>query len=196
MIEHLLAAEPLGIEHPVVNPLAVPRLGARLRKPARRERADAGGDHDRLGRKPVRFGDQHEGPAVLLEGDDALVEMHGCAELLGLLELPRHEILREHPRKPGDVKDVLLRVQGGQLAAGLGQRVDDLRRHAAHAGVEKGEEARGAGADNRDVLEFVLHALTITRCDSGARLGRTAKTSDVRIQISEFRRQANRQWSF
>src|SRR5688500_7323612 len=161
--EYLLAAKALGIEHAIVDSLSVPGLRAGLRKAARRERADARGDHDCPGRKAVGFGDQGEGPAVLLEGDDALIEMHRGAELLGLLELPRHEVLREHARKPRDVKDVLLRVEGCELSPGLRKRVDDLRGHTTHARIEEREETGRAGAENRDVLGVVLHVLTITR---------------------------------
>ena len=131
-----------------MNSLPVPLLGERLRKAARRESADSARDDDRSRRKPVRFGDEGKGPAVLLEGDDALIEVHRQSELLGLLELPSNQILGENPRKPGDVEDVLLGVECSELAAGLGQRVDHLRRHAAHACVEQSEQAGGAGAEN------------------------------------------------
>ena len=65
-------------------------------------------------------------------------------ELERLLGQRAHEILRQDLRKAADVEDVLLGIEGGELPAELRQRVDDLRRHAAHAGVEEGEEARWA----------------------------------------------------
>ena len=65
------------------------------------------------------------------------------------MELPRllgelpHEVLREHLREAGDVEDVLLGIQRRELSAELRQRVDDLRRRAAHAGVEEANSPAG-----------------------------------------------------
>ena len=84
--------------------------------------------------------------------------MDRLVELARLLGQRLHEILRQHLRKAGDVEDVLLGIQRGELAAELRQRVDDLRRRSSHAGVERSEDARRAAADDRDVGEFVKHA--------------------------------------
>ena len=56
--------------------------------------------------------------------------MHRLVELRRLLGERFHEILREHLRKAGDVEDVFLGIERGELAAELRQRVDDLRRRA------------------------------------------------------------------
>ena len=55
----------------------------------------------------------------------------------------------------GHVEDPLLRIQRRELAAELGQRVDDARGRLAHAGPERGGEAHRAGADDRDVADLV-----------------------------------------
>ena len=53
-----------------------------------------------------------------------------------MLDLPLDELAGQNPREAGDVIDVLVRVQGGQLAAELGQAVDDLGFCGAKTGVK------------------------------------------------------------
>lgn len=77
-----------------------------------------------------------------------------------LLDEGSHEIFGQHLRNAGDIEDVLLRIQGGQLSARLRKRVDDLRRHTAHPGIKEGEKAGGASTDYRDVLDVHCHPLT------------------------------------
>ena len=54
-------------------------------------------------------------------------------------------------REAGDVEDLLLGVHRGDLAAELGQRVDDRDPVAAEAGVVGGEQPGRAGADDQEV---------------------------------------------
>ena len=74
-----------GIGHHVEDAAPVPRLGARLRQPPRREGADARRDDDRPRRKAVLLGDEHEVPVLLLQPDHALAEMDRLVELRRLL---------------------------------------------------------------------------------------------------------------
>src|SRR5262245_15804086 len=79
-----LVAIQLGIRDDVVDPTSVPRLRARLRQLARRERTDARRDDDRPSRKAVLVGDEHEMAILFLEPDDALREMDRLIELARL----------------------------------------------------------------------------------------------------------------
>ena len=115
---------------------------------------------ERVG-KLVAVGDEDEVAVAFVEPDDLVAEVDGLPELPLLFDELLHEVLGEDLRKAGDVEDVLLGIERGQLAAGLGQRIDDLRRDAPHAGVEQAEESRGPGADDRDVADFVRHSINI-----------------------------------
>ena len=53
----------------------------------------------------------------------------------------------------GDVVDVLLRVDGRDLAAELLEALEDADRRLAMAGVVGSREADGPGADDRDVVD-------------------------------------------
>ena len=138
-----------------VDAAAVPFRCERLRQLARAEGADAGGDHDRARWEPIGFRDQHEVAVFFLEADHALPQMRRDARLLmelsGLLREIPDEIFRQHARVACHVEDVLLRVQRRELTAKLRERIDDLGRRAAHAGVKQGEQARGAAADDGEV---------------------------------------------
>ena len=57
---------------------------------------------------------------------------------------------------PGDVVDVLLRVDRGHLAADLLQALDDPDGRVPVAGVVGGRQPRGAGAEDGDVDDAVL----------------------------------------
>ena len=54
-------------------------------------------------------------------------------------------------REAGDVEDLLLGVHRGDLAAELGQRVDDRDPEPAEAGVVGGVQPGGAGADDEQI---------------------------------------------
>ena len=82
--------------------------------------------------------------------------MHRHVELLE--GLPAHqldEVLGKDPGVARHVVDPLLRIQGGQLAAELRQRVDDPRGGLAHAGPERGAHPDRSGADHGDVADLV-----------------------------------------
>ena len=76
-------------------------------------------------------------------------------ELPGLLREIPDQVLREHPRVARHVEDVFLRVERRELAAEFRERIDDLGRRAAHAGIEQGEQTRGAAANDREVAHRV-----------------------------------------
>ena len=84
-------------------------------------------------------------------------EMDRLLEASRLFDERSHEILREHLRYAGDVEDVLLGIQSRELPAGVRKRVDDLRRHTAHARIKKREETSRSSADNRNVLDLLNH---------------------------------------
>ena len=114
-------------------------------------------------------GDQHGARAQVaplgVEDDhvavpgDALgggVEVHRHVELLQrLLAQQLHQVLGQHPGMAGHVEDPLLRVQRGELAAQVGQRVDDPRAGLAHPRPEGGRQAHRPGADDRQVADLV-----------------------------------------
>ena len=82
--------------------------------------------------------------------------MRGGAELKSLRDHVAHEVLGQDLREAGHVEDVLLGIEGHELAAERGQGVHDARRGAAHARVEGGEEPGRPPADDRDVPELLL----------------------------------------
>ena len=99
---------------------------------------------------------------------DSLAQVCLGAVLQSLLD---HEVdvrLTADLRAAGDVEDVLLRVDGGDLAAELLEALDDAAAGLAMAGVVGGGEARGPGADDRDVDHGVLAHRAQAR---GSRLG-------------------------
>src|SRR3954449_9939298 len=83
------------------------------------------------------------------------------------LDQRSYQVLGQYLRDAGDVEDVLLRIQRCQLSAGLRKRVDDLRRHLSHTGVEQSEESGGAAANDRDVLDLLKHWLTFAASSNG-----------------------------
>ena len=66
-----------------------------------------------------------------------------------------HEILGEDPGMPGHVEDPLLRVERGQLAADLRERLDDAGARLAHARPERRREPHRTGPDDGDVADLV-----------------------------------------
>ena len=80
-----------------------------------------------------------------------LVEEDLGAELEALLDAEVDERLALDLRVPGDVVDVLLRVDGRDLAAELAEALDDPHGRVAVPGVVRGSEPDGAGADDGDV---------------------------------------------
>jgi hypothetical protein len=163
---HPLAPVVVGVRDHVVDAAPVPPLGDGLRQPARAEGADARRDDDGARRELAVARLEHEVPRALgarpvavaddlAQPGDRAVQVRGEAPPRLLLHQAPHEILRQHLRVAGDVEDVLLRVERRELAAELRQGVDDLRRRAAHAGVERGEQPGGAAADDGEVRDRV-----------------------------------------
>src|SRR2546423_188022 len=86
--------------------------------------------------------------------------MDWLLEATRLLDERTHQVLREHLGDAGDVEDVLLGIQRGELSTGVRKRIDDLRRHAAHTRVKKSEESRGPSAYDRYVFDLLTHSLS------------------------------------
>jgi hypothetical protein len=78
------------------------------------------------------------------------------AELKSLGDHVAHEVLGQDLGEPGDVEDVLLRVERHELPAQRRQGVDDAAGRPPHAGVEGGEQPGGASADDRDIPQLLL----------------------------------------
>ena len=91
----------------------------------------------------------------LLEPGDVLMQVHRLVELRRLRAEFLYQVLGQNPGEARNVEDELLRIERGELATQFRQGVDELRRRAAHAGVEEAEDPGGAAADDRDLAEFV-----------------------------------------
>ena len=101
-------------------------------------RADRGGDDDRT-------------VGLILEGRAFLAEDDLRSRTLRLLGQPGDEVAAAHRGQASHVVDELLRVEGGDLAAQMGETVDDDDAEVAHSGVIGGEQPRGARADDEQV---------------------------------------------
>ena len=91
-------------------------------------------------------------------------------ERLDLLHQQVDQLLAGAARHGRDVVDRLVRIELGALAADLVEIVDQLALHAEQAGLEHGEQAARAGADDGHVgLDDVLgHAGSERRAVAGA----------------------------
>src|SRR5690606_35818749 len=115
------------------------------------EGALSAGDEQRPGAEGAPRTVQPQGAALL--GHDVahlFVEDHVGLELHRLLNQVLRQILGEYLGKSAHVEDVLLRIQGGELSAELGKRVDDSTGDAPHAGVERAEQPGGTSPYDRD----------------------------------------------
>ena len=94
--------------------------------------------------------------------DDALERLHLLAEahlrpvLQALLGAELDQLRAQDLRVPGDVVDVLLRVDRRHLAAELLEALDDPHRRVAVARVVRGGEAGGPAPEDGDVDDAVL----------------------------------------
>ena len=101
-------------------------------------------------------------PQLLAVGLDALERLDGLSQqrlravLQPLLDHAVDVLLAVDLREARDVEDVLLGIDGRDLAAELLEALDDAAARLAVAGVVGGGEARGPGADDRDVDHGVL----------------------------------------
>jgi hypothetical protein len=119
----------------------------------RLEGADTGGNDHRAGIEdsPRRGFQLKAGIAERLDFGDLLAEVELRLEVLDLLHELVHQFLRADDRVGRDVVDGLVWIELGALAAGSGQRVDQVGAHAQKAKLEYLEQAAGAGADDDDV---------------------------------------------
>src|SRR5207244_3999375 len=157
--QHALAAEDLGVEDAVMQPLAVPAVHVLERQLARREGADPARDEHGARRVLVGLGDDGEDRLAVLglafQADHLLSQMDGRLELERLLRHPLHQGLRQDLGEAGDVEDVLLGIERRELPAHLVEVVDQAATRAAHAGVKGGKQACRAGADDRDIFDLL-----------------------------------------
>ena len=150
----------------------------------------------------VPAGDDHGARAqVALVGvqDDEVVlprdrvgrglQMHGHVELLDrLLAVQLDEVLGQDLGVAGNVEDPLLRIERRELAAELGQRVDDARAGLAHAGPEGRGQAHRPRADHRDVADVVevgvAHGMRDCRAGTGSpSMALSARSTEVAMQV-------------
>ena len=102
-------------------------------------------------------GDDDRVVVVLERGGGAVEEVRRVGGG-GLRDQPLHQVAALDAREAGDVEDRLLGVHRRDLAAELGQRVDDGDPQPAEARVVGGVQAGGAGADDQQVGRHVVHA--------------------------------------
>src|ERR1041385_6957321 len=121
---------------------------------------------------------------LFFEAGHAVSEMHGLIELPRLLDHRAHQIFRQHFGKTGDVEDVFLGIQRGELAAGFRERVDDLRRRSTHARIEQPEDARGAAPDDGYVTNL-LHSGKSSGCNRGT-LPARHRSPHIQIPMPEI----------
>src|SRR3954451_10576781 len=139
---------------PVVDPveLELPRLeGAVASRDDQRARKEL---LPGLGRQREQFFAVLRQPRQV---GDLFVEVDVGAELEALFDAKVDEVLALDLRMPGDVVDVLLRVDGGDLAAELAEALDDANRGVAVARVVRGGQPYWARADHRDVADAFAH---------------------------------------
>jgi hypothetical protein len=144
-----------------VETAPLPIVDARNLELARLEGAMAGRHDERPGRERLALVRRHEQDLLAvhpdaLEAFHLLVEMDVRAELEALLDAEVDERLALDLRVPGDVVDVLLRVDGSDLATELAEALDDADGGVAVPRVVGGSKANGARADDRDVDDVVL----------------------------------------
>jgi len=129
---------------------------------ARLEGPVAGGDDQRPAEEGAALvrRDREQLLAVLaqaLERLDFLAQSHVGAVLEPLLGAEIDQRLTLDLRIAGDVEDVLLRIDGGDLTADLLEALDDPHGRVAMARVVRGGEAGRAGTEDRNV-DDVAHA--------------------------------------
>src|SRR5207248_8764622 len=153
-------AEDVLLADEVVEASALPVVDALDAELARLEGAVPGG-HDQRAAEIRLGGARPDGEEILAVLRDVLqllhlfAEVHLRAPLEPLLGAGLDEVPAEDLRMPRDVVDVLLRVDGRDLAAELLDRVDDPNRGVAVAGVIRGGEPRRARPEDGDVDDAV-----------------------------------------
>src|SRR5919109_2347335 len=167
-----LGTEDVLATHEVVETAPLPLVDAFDLELARLERAVAGGD-DECTREETLPRDRRQREDLLavltdpLEVGHLLVEMDVGAELQALLDAEVDELLAENLRVAGDVVDVLLGIDRRHLAAELSEALDDADRSVTVAGVVRDGQTHGAGPDDRDITDSVLHGSAVMLPRSG-----------------------------
>ena len=154
-------AEDVLFAHEVMDALVLPRLDPLDPELAWLEGAVAGGDDQRAGEVGAALvgADREELLAVLAHAFQRLhllAEQHLGAVLEPLLGAELDQLRAEDLRVAGDVVDVLLRVDRGDLAAELLEALDDSNRGIAMAGVVRSRQARRACSEDGDVGDAVI----------------------------------------
>ena len=156
-----LVAEDLLAADEVVQALALPGVDVVDLELARLEGAVPCGDDQRPGRERLALvrGEDEDLLAVgadPLEVLDLLAEVDVGPELEALLDAEVDERLALDLRVPGDVVDVLLGIDGRDLAAELSEALDDPHGAVAVPAVVGRSETHRPAADDRDVDDLVL----------------------------------------
>jgi hypothetical protein len=169
--QHALVPEVLQVVDIIVDALALHALDVGNVEATGHKGADAGGDDDRAGEVGVaRFGlelDQVIGIWPALDGargsesDHLFVQANGGRELHRLLDLAVHKLTGQDLGKAGKVIDVLVGVEGGQLAAELGQAIDDLGPGIPQPCVKGGKEPGWPAPDDGDVVRGTVHRTAV-----------------------------------
>ncbi len=82
---------------------------------------------------------------------DFLPQVKGRVERTDLLHQPIHELLRAAHGQRGDIVDRFVGIELRTLAAGVRERIHEMRADAQQAELEHLEQAAGAGSDDDDL---------------------------------------------
>src|SRR5215207_3376265 len=110
------------------------------------------------------------------------------AELQSLFYAEVDELLTEDLRVARDVIDMLLGIDGRDLAAELAEALDDPDRRVSVARVVVGREPYRPRADDRDVADALAHSGS----DATPRQGKSRRRASVRSRVRNPRRHALR----
>src|SRR5918994_4027536 len=110
------------------------------------------------------------------------------AELQALFDAEIDELLPEDLRMTRDVIDMLLGIDGRDLAAELAEALDDADRRISMARVVSGREPYRARTDDRDVADALAHS----GCDATPRRGESRRRASARSRVRNPRRHALR----
>jgi hypothetical protein len=95
--------------------------------------------------------DQVEPVELPLQLPHFLLQPHLRIELRPLFDEVLGQRLARDLGEAAHIVDVLLRIEGHELTPQLRERIDDAYARAPHPGIERGEEAGRAPADDVDV---------------------------------------------
>jgi hypothetical protein len=177
--QDVLVAHDLELADEVHEPAVLEVLGVRERP--RREGPDAARDQHRLGVDlDALVGPDQEAAVLLLHQRlGTVAEEVGRVVGGGLLDAALDEVLPLDGGEPGDVVDLLLGVERGDLPAGLGQRVQDGGGQPAEAGVVRRVEAGWPCSDDAEIDLVTFHA-SLFGCGDWGVGPRHRRASDLR----------------